>query len=142
VAQDFSHAIADSQATPAGIPSRRADARSPLTRAGTCGVPGGPGLGTPGLGGGIPSLDGGLAPKRAGTISMEPTVAVQPEPKEEPWRPRCFRQPDAQETKEEESAKTETPQYKGLFGQGAAPTIQEQKTEPAKPVHYGLFGAR
>jgi len=147
VAKDFGQAIAESQATPAGPPSRRADARSPMTNnsaLGGPGGPGGPGLGAPGLGAGIPSLDGGMAPRRAGTMPMEPAVAAQPKPEEEPWRPRCFRQPEPiQQVEPEEPAKTAPPQYRGLFGQGAPPTpVEEPKTEPAKPVHYGLFGAR
>lgn len=140
VAQDF----AESQAVSAGPPSRRADMRSMTQALGGPGGPGGPGVGTPGLGAGIPSLDGGLAPRRAGTMSVEPVAAAQPESKEEPWRPRCFRATDAQQAESEEPAKTEAPQpqYKGLFGQGAPPPVVDAQPEPAKPVHYGLFGAR
>lgn len=136
VAKDFGQAIAEVQAAPAGPPSRRADARSPMTNG--PGGPGGPGLAAPGLSSGVPSLDGGMAPRRIPTS----TVAAQPKPeenKEEPWRPRCFRQTMQQE-ESNEPAKSETPQYNGLFGQGPPP--EEPKTEPAKPVHFGLFGAR
>jgi hypothetical protein len=141
VVKDFAHAITEA---PAGPPSRRADARSPMTNG--PGGPGGPGLGAPGLGAGIPSLDGGLAPRRTGTMSLEPTGTAQRMPeasKEEAWRPRCFRQATAAEQKEsEDAAKPQTSQYRGLFGQGPPPATEESKPEPAKPVHFGLFGAR
>lgn len=143
VAKDFGHAIAEAQGTPVGPPSRRADARSPMTNGmalGGPGGPGGPGLGAPSFGAGVPSLDGGMAPRRT-----EVSLAAPPksQDKEEPWKPRCFRQSQSNQQEEsEEVAKPQTSQYNGLFGQGPPPTREEPKPEPVKKQFHGLFGAR